>query len=200
MEHHPPRIGVFFDAPRKIDVMGTQVLYCGIEIVDGKRDDREASRNRIERRKRSALENDQISTIQIKMRAMAIVHQQFKSNDIAIEVCGSRDIFGPQANNGQFRIQGVLQQNKTTSAMKAGRDDEKQKPLGNDLLSREVALQVPSALARLTAGFGMGPGVPTPLKSPRDFVYKDGLLRHNQIECQNSKFSAPRKPSTISIG
>ena len=59
-------------------------------------------------------------------------------------------------------------QNKTTSAM-AGRDDEKQKPLGDDLLSQEVALQVPSALARLTAGFGMGPGVPTPLESPRDF-------------------------------
>ena len=51
----------------------------------------------------------------------------------------------------------------------AGRDDEKQKPLGDDLLSQEVALQVPSALARLTAGFGMGPGVPTPLESPRDF-------------------------------
>ena len=55
----------------------------------------------------------------------------------------------------------------------AGRDEEKQKPLGDDLLSQEVALQVPSALARLTAGFGMGPGVPTPLKSPRDFVYEN---------------------------
>ena len=48
----------------------------------------------------------------------------------------------------------------------------KEKPLGNDLLSREVALQVPSALTSLTAGFGMGPGVPSPLKSPRDFVYE----------------------------
>ena len=44
----------------------------------------------------------------------------------------------------------------------------KEKPLGNDLLSREVALQVPSALACLTTGFGMGPGVPTSHKSPRD--------------------------------
>ena len=44
----------------------------------------------------------------------------------------------------------------------------KEKPLGNDLLSREVALQVPSALACLTSGFGMGPGVPTSHKSPRD--------------------------------
>ena len=47
-------------------------------------------------------------------------------------------------------------------------NDYKEKPLGNDLLSREVALQVPSALTCLTAGFGMGPGVPTSLKSPRD--------------------------------
>ena len=31
----------------------------------------------------------------------------------------------------------------------------KEKPLGNDLLSQEVALQVPSALTGLTAGFGM---------------------------------------------
>jgi len=31
----------------------------------------------------------------------------------------------------------------------------KEKPLGNDLLSQEVALQVPSALTDLTAGFGM---------------------------------------------
>jgi hypothetical protein len=30
-----------------------------------------------------------------------------------------------------------------------------EKPLGNDLLSQEVALQVPSALTDLTAGFGM---------------------------------------------
>ncbi len=44
----------------------------------------------------------------------------------------------------------------------------KKKPLGDDLLSQEVALQVPSALTGLTAGFGMGPGVPPPLKSPRD--------------------------------
>ncbi len=44
----------------------------------------------------------------------------------------------------------------------------KEKPLGNDLLSREVALQVPSALTCLTTGFGMRPGVPMPHKSPRD--------------------------------
>ena len=44
----------------------------------------------------------------------------------------------------------------------------KEKPLGNDLLSQEVALQVPSALTDLTAGFGMLPGVTPSLQSPRD--------------------------------
>jgi hypothetical protein len=43
------------------------------------------------------------------------------------------------------------------------------KPLGNDLLSQGAAPPVPSALAGLTTGFEMGPGVPPPLKSPRDF-------------------------------
>ena len=42
----------------------------------------------------------------------------------------------------------------------------KKSPLGNGLLSQRVAPQVPSALAGLTAGFGMGPGVPPPLESP----------------------------------
>jgi hypothetical protein len=44
----------------------------------------------------------------------------------------------------------------------------KQKSLGNDLLSQGVAPQVPSALASLTSGFEMRPGVPSLLKSPRD--------------------------------
>ena len=39
----------------------------------------------------------------------------------------------------------------------------KEKLLGDDLLSRTVSSQVPSVLAGLTAGFGMGPGVPPPL-------------------------------------
>ncbi len=43
------------------------------------------------------------------------------------------------------------------------------KSLGNDLLSQGVAPQVPSALTALTAGFGMLPGVPPSLQSPRDF-------------------------------
>ena len=52
---------------------------------------------------------------------------------------------------------------------------KKKKPLGDDLLSREVALQVPSALTSLTAGFEMLPGVPTSLKSPRDFIHKSWI-------------------------
>ena len=45
----------------------------------------------------------------------------------------------------------------------------KQKSLGDDLLSQGRVPQVPSALAGLASGFGMGPGVPPPHKSPRDF-------------------------------
>ncbi len=47
---------------------------------------------------------------------------------------------------------------------------EKAKGIGDDLLSRGVALRVPSALAGLTAGFGKEPGVPPPLKSPITFA------------------------------
>ena len=42
------------------------------------------------------------------------------------------------------------------------------KSLGNDLLSQGAAPQVPSALISLTSGFGMLPGVPSSLESPRD--------------------------------
>ena len=38
--------------------------------------------------------------------------------------------------------------------------------VGNDLLSHAVAHILPSALAGLTTGFEMGPGVPPPLLSP----------------------------------
>src|SRR4051794_3067073 len=39
--------------------------------------------------------------------------------------------------------------------------------VGGDLLSREVALRVPSARAGLTSLFGMGRGVPPPLSPPK---------------------------------
>ena len=60
-----------------------------------------------------------------------------------------------------FRMQSeLLQQNKTTGAL------NKKSEVGNFLLSQEAALQVPSADTRLTAGFGMFPGIPTLLWSP----------------------------------
>ena len=52
--------------------------------------------------------------------------------------------------------------------------------LGNDLLSQKVALQVPSALAGLTTGFGMGPGVPPPLQSPRRLLFNEQLEINNK--------------------
>ena len=71
----------------------------------------------------------------------------------------------------------------------------KEKPLGNDLLSREVALQVPSALTGLTTGFGMGPGVPLPHKSPRDVfttLVLNSMMNDVGLQKKSIKFSAPR--------
>ena len=46
----------------------------------------------------------------------------------------------------------------------------KKSEVGNFLLSQEAALQVPSADTRLTAGFGMFPGIPTLLWSPTSLL------------------------------
>ena len=60
--------------------------------------------------------------------------------------------------------------------------NEKTGSFGDDLLFRPVTEGVPSALESLTAGFGMGPGVPSPLKPPKEpalpFVNRllDGLV------------------------
>jgi len=102
VEHHPPRIGVFFDPPRQIDMTGAELCHNGSEILNGKGDDREASRNWIEWRDRSAFEDDQIDTAEIEMRALLIVHQQPQADHITIEMRGGSDIFGPQTNNGKF--------------------------------------------------------------------------------------------------
>src|SRR5512136_1399638 len=59
------------------------------------------------------------------------------------------------------------------------------KSLGNDLLSQAVTHQVPSALTGLTNGFGMCPGVPLSLQSPRDSIY---MLRYQRIMIYNSRF------------
>jgi hypothetical protein len=53
----------------------------------------------------------------------------------------------------------------------------KKRPLGNDLLSQGVTPQVPLALANLTAGFEMEPGVPSPHKSPRDLLKTKVLIK-----------------------
>ena len=51
-------------------------------------------------------------------------------------------------------------------------DLNKKSEVGNFLLSQEAALQVPSADTRLTAWFGMFPGIPTLLWSPTSlFIY-----------------------------
>src|SRR5688572_8340495 len=55
---------------------------------------------------------------------------------------------------------------------------------GNDLLSREVTLAVPSALGGLTAVFGMGTGVSPPLEPPEK--------RHsNLFECRPERSEGP---------
>ena len=51
----------------------------------------------------------------------------------------------------------------------------KKSEVGNFLLSQEAALQVPSADTRLTAGFGMFPGIPTLLWSPTSLFYVQNL-------------------------
>ncbi|GAP61651.1 hypothetical protein ARMA_0074 [Ardenticatena maritima] len=54
---------------------------------------------------------------------------------------------------------------KSTTGVVLGVEKQKKK-VGDDLLSHAAARAVPSALVGLTAGFGMGPGVPPPRKSP----------------------------------
>ena len=72
---------------------------------------------------------------------------------------------------------------------------KKKKSLGNDLLSQGAAPQVPSALADLTAGFGMLPGVPPPRISPRDCFHECELRLNRWFDIQVRKileFSAPQ--------
>ena len=54
---------------------------------------------------------------------------------------------------------------------------KKQIPPGNDLLSQRCVPPVPSALTGLTSGFGMGPGISPPLKSPEESVFSKHKLR-----------------------
>ncbi len=51
---------------------------------------------------------------------------------------------------------------------------------GDDLRSQDVTVQVPSALAGLTAGFEMGPGVPPPPETPKT------LPSFTKIDCASA--------------
>ena len=64
-------------------------------------------------------------------------------------------------------------------------DLNKKSEVGNFLLSQEAALQVPSADTRLTAGFGMFPGIPTLLWSPTSLFYVQNFFMRS---FQNSSF------------
>ena len=63
----------------------------------------------------------------------------------------------------------------------------KKKVLGNDLLSHEITLEVPSALVGLTAVFGMGTGVSPPLWSPSTFCCHIQLWRDSRTGTQIAK-------------
>src|SRR5262249_59667702 len=60
-------------------------------------------------------------------------------------------------------------------AARAKRGRPVRRCLGSDLLCHPVARAVPSALEGLTAGFGMGPGVPPPLWPPKRGVRSCGV-------------------------
>ncbi len=87
---------------------------------------------------------------------------------------------------------------------------QKRSEVGNFLLSRGVAPQVPSADTRLTAGFGMFPGIPTLLWSPTSllFVYLvqyvfQPLVTKLKFCLLPEDFPVPyitQKPSIISTG
>ena len=64
--------------------------------------------------------------------------------------------------------------------------------VGSDLLSHKVALAVPSALVSLTAGFGMEPGGPSPLKPPTHT-----LLVHSQVVVHSITRILARSPPRL---
>ena len=81
--------------------------------------------------------------------------------------------------------------------------ENKKSEVGNFLLSQEAALQVPSADTRLTAGFGMFPGIPTLLWSPTSLFL---FTFYNMYSCRlqfPEDLPVPyttQKPSIISTG
>ena len=91
-----------------------------------------------------------------------------------------------------------------------GELNKKRSEVGNFLLSRGVAPQVPSADTRLTAGFGMFPGIPTLLWSPTSLliclpctVCISTACYQAQVCLLPEDFPVPyitQKPSIISTG
>ena len=65
------------------------------------------------------------------------------------------------------RTEAIIPRRRTARKGERPENAKKESP-GNDLLLHAVARTLPSALTSLTAGFGMGPGVSSSLKSPRD--------------------------------
>ena len=81
----------------------------------------------------------------------------------------------------------------------------KKSHVGNDLLSQEVALQVPSALTRLTSGFEMFPGIPTSLWSPTwlsisSFTESQYVVSFFFLQKTDLFLTSRLKPSIISTG
>ena len=64
--------------------------------------------------------------------------------------------------------------------LKCGDNKKVEGSTGNDLLSQAVTGQVPSALAGLTFGFEMDPGVAPPLESPKELplIYLSGIIAY----------------------
>src|SRR5687768_14742135 len=85
-----------------------------------------------------------------------IIHKKKRQNDQWIRPYASHSSF---VKSGQIHVHQpncIYHYTRFTRGCKdSARVMLKEKPLGNDLLSQEVALQVPSALTDLTAGFGM---------------------------------------------
>src|SRR3982751_5674528 len=69
--------------------------------------------------------------------------------------------------------------------------------VGGDLLSREVALRVPSARAGLTSLFGMGRGVPPPLSPPK---LSGALSRGAPSKLHSDSTCSKSRPRAISTG
>src|SRR5258708_38419963 len=67
-----------------------------------------------------------------------------------------------------MRREVVVYQNKRKRQRGSGGVKGKARLLGEGLVSRDVTVQVPSALAGLTAGFQKGPGAPPPPHTPRN--------------------------------